>query len=370
MRRDTASELKFLTLILTSDCNLACDYCYQTRGAAYMDANVAVQAIDSFLENSRPRARIDFYGGEPLMAFPLMQRVMEYSSEKASSMDKKVSYGFTTNGMLLGRDVFDVLSRFEGHLGVSLDGSPEIHTLGRGPHSWPNVRLIQEFGRRNKQWSMWINAVVTPSNVGHVSQSVRFLHALNLGRIHLSYQYEGNWRDEHYRTLARQFDELAEWGMDVYSRRREGLIDALKRTIPGKQPFACTAGQDRFAVMPDGSIYGCFPLAPLSRRAAESGTELCLGTVDDLRKPWQEGLGREVRHFRQTDYHAASQDCCTCRDLLLCAVCPGVGLSAHGDPFTAPESVCRISRIRWRASERVFATLTARDGSHLWNLVQ
>lgn len=369
MRGSPDRRLRLLTLILTRDCNLDCRYCFQTRRGVYMDGGLAIRAVDYCLEQSGQKVQIDFYGGEPLLAFPLMRRVMEHSWEKARRMGKRICYGFTTNGTLLGRDLFEFLSRFRGRLNVSLDGPPEVHSGGRGPLSWPDLGSIGEFARENSRWEVRINTVVTPQNVKHLSRSLRFLYDLNLGRIHLSYQYEADWQEAHYQVLCREFDRLAGWVIEVYGRRRKMALDALKRTIPGRRPFACNAGRDMFAVTPDGSVYGCFSLAPLAQKAAELNGRLRLGAVDELRGPWQESLGKRASPFRGSDYRTAARTCNACDSLLMCTVCPGTGLLAYGDPSIVPESVCRISRIRRQAAAKVFHALIDTDEKAIWYLI-
>ena len=68
---------KFVMLTLTQDCNLRCRYCYEPNKSRdyWMDIKTAQQAVTNFMneENEFTGVEFDFFGGEPLLAFDLMQ---------------------------------------------------------------------------------------------------------------------------------------------------------------------------------------------------------------------------------------------------------------------------------------------------------
>ena len=74
-----------LILQVTQSCNLRCEYCiYSENNAsrhgrqhrdAVMSYDKAVQIINFFMEHSRNKVIIGFYGGEPLLAFDLIKKL-------------------------------------------------------------------------------------------------------------------------------------------------------------------------------------------------------------------------------------------------------------------------------------------------------
>ena len=71
--------IKALCLFLSDRCSLQCRYCFarpgvsSIGGAGLMTEEIGSQAIDFLLNSSGPRRRVevDFFGGEPLLNFPV-----------------------------------------------------------------------------------------------------------------------------------------------------------------------------------------------------------------------------------------------------------------------------------------------------------
>ena len=94
-----------MELFLTEACNLRCDYCFVATKKAYrrMSWEVARAAIDFLMRESRDENRVEIvlFGGEPLLAFPLMKQVVEYAEQRSKDLGKQVSFACTTDGTLL-----------------------------------------------------------------------------------------------------------------------------------------------------------------------------------------------------------------------------------------------------------------------------
>jgi uncharacterized protein len=67
--------------------------------------------------------RIGFYGGEPLLNFPFIQKVVQYA-ERIPLKHNSFAFGMTTNGILLDKYI-DYLSEHRFHTLISLDGDEE-----------------------------------------------------------------------------------------------------------------------------------------------------------------------------------------------------------------------------------------------------
>lgn len=161
-----AEGFRQLILCVTWDCNLRCKYCYyseeyahsRNRSSQYMDFSVAKQAVDYYLSHLRtvqmryPRRKgaITFYGGEPLLHFGLVQRVIEYIESLGVG---DILFSITTNGTLLTQAVQDFLVQHGVSVCISLDGPPEEHDRLRvypdGSGSFDAVyKYCVEFRRR------------------------------------------------------------------------------------------------------------------------------------------------------------------------------------------------------------------------------
>ncbi|HOJ46635.1 MAG TPA: 4Fe-4S cluster-binding domain-containing protein, partial [Bacillota bacterium] len=100
--------LKALCLNIAHDCNLACGYCFASQWdfggkKALMPYEVAVKAVDMLIENSgtRRHLEIDFFGGEPLLNFEVIQDLVAYIRQREKETGKIFTLTLTTNAILL-----------------------------------------------------------------------------------------------------------------------------------------------------------------------------------------------------------------------------------------------------------------------------
>lgn len=129
-----------ILLQLTQRCNLRCRYCvyseeknFGTRSHSNKDMSyeTAKKAIDFYMEHSVDceEKAIGFYGGEPLLQFDLIKKIIAYCNDVFRG--HKIIYSITTNGTLLTDEVIDFLVENQVYITVSLDGPKEIHDKNR-----------------------------------------------------------------------------------------------------------------------------------------------------------------------------------------------------------------------------------------------
>ena len=109
--------IKAMCLHVSHDCNLRCKYCFASQGDFHgerllMDLETGKAAIDFLLENSgnRRNLEVDFFGGEPLMNFDLVKKLVEYGDEREKEYGKNFRWTLTTNGMLLHDQINEFLN--------------------------------------------------------------------------------------------------------------------------------------------------------------------------------------------------------------------------------------------------------------------
>ena len=142
-----AFPVSSLYLFLTQTCNLRCVYCYGEGGEygerGVMSEATALAAVDWLLANSfeEKSVRISFFGGEPLLNFPLLQRVVAYAKDEAALRGKEVRFAVITNASLLTDEIVAYIAEERIGPQVSFDGPPEVHDRqrpfknGRGSHA-------------------------------------------------------------------------------------------------------------------------------------------------------------------------------------------------------------------------------------------
>ncbi len=126
---------RLLTLELTHQCNLACEYCIfgkhyeQTRqqSSTPMSLDTAKRAVARFLSHKPKEATIGFYGGEPLLEFERMKEIVAFAEQLAADNGVELRFNVTTNGTLLSEEKIHYLVAHKFAVMISLDGNKESH---------------------------------------------------------------------------------------------------------------------------------------------------------------------------------------------------------------------------------------------------
>jgi uncharacterized protein len=157
------SNCTALVFGITEQCNFRCKYCVYSgsyknereHSGKKMSFDTAKKGVDLFLnllmQDNRQKKRrevyIGFYGGEPLLEFDLIKRIIKYVEESAAKTGfyKKfdIFYRLTTNGYLLNGEKADYLKQEDVLLDVSIDGPGEEHNKFRvtanGQGTWAQI---------------------------------------------------------------------------------------------------------------------------------------------------------------------------------------------------------------------------------------
>ena len=127
-----------MSLLIAQRCNLHCIYCYGGGGGEYGDAGMmseatARRAVDWLLGQAGERTRlsISFFGGEPLLALPLLKSIVDYARSATAAAGRSVDFSACTNAMLLDDETIAYLKDNEIRTLVGFDGPPEIHDRNR-----------------------------------------------------------------------------------------------------------------------------------------------------------------------------------------------------------------------------------------------
>lgn len=133
------TQMAGMTVFLTTDCNLACSYCifggqydrHPTLSKVDMSWDTLRNAMDFLAANSseQEEVRVDFFGGEPMMAFDMLVRAVEHL--KSVVEGKRVVATIATNGTILTRRMLDVLIEHDIYLQISIDGARALHDRNR-----------------------------------------------------------------------------------------------------------------------------------------------------------------------------------------------------------------------------------------------
>lgn len=133
-----------LVLEVTNSCNMRCTYCifgdkyselreHGYNNMTFETAKIAISNFFSLINESRiynPDGKpiVSFYGGEPLLNYPLIKRCVEYIKEVYSG---EVYFTLTSNATLLTDEMLYFFRDNSIHPIFSLDGGEVQHNLHR-----------------------------------------------------------------------------------------------------------------------------------------------------------------------------------------------------------------------------------------------
>ena len=278
LKQRTAGVVKALCLHVAHTCNLNCSYCFASQGKyhgerAVMPFEVGKQALDFLIAHSgsRRNLEVDFFGGEPLMNFDVVKRLVAYARSIEQEHGKHFRFTLTTNGMLIDDDVIEFANRECHNVVLSLDGRKEIHDRFRkdyaGNGSWERIvpkfqKLVAARGGKN----YYMRGTFTHANPDFLKDIQTML---DLGFTELSMEPvvcaendPAALTQEDLPVVLQQYEDLARL---MLKRKREGrpftfyhyMLDLSGGPCIYKRISGCGSGTEYMAVTPWGDLYPC-----------------------------------------------------------------------------------------------------------------
>ena len=254
------------TLCTTLRCNLACAYCYVNKNCATMSVATARRSLD-FLFRHAPSGRpieIGFFGGEPLLEFPLLQTITDLIQNHPAYDPARVSLALTTNGTLFTDGMADFLKAQAFKVCVSCDGPPHVQDLFRRTGDGAGTAATVEQTLKAAQEALpqvLVNAVYPPRTFRFLPETVEYLSGLGLRQIFLNPDYSASWSQAEADELPAVYQAVANRYIDWYLRHTPHYVSLIDNKIAvlirgGYQPVErCQMGTGELAIAPDGGNY-------------------------------------------------------------------------------------------------------------------
>ncbi|MGI6358236.1 MAG: thioether cross-link-forming SCIFF peptide maturase [Bacillota bacterium] len=355
--------VKALCLHLAHDCNLRCAYCFAGTGPfggsrELMPLEVGQAALDFLVQSSGPRRNleVDFFGGEPLLNFRVLQQLVDYGRSLGEQHNKNFRFTLTTNATLLTQEVQDYLNREQIAVVLSLDGRQEINDRtrpfvgGQGSYQTIVPDMLQFAASRGHE-NYYVRGTYTRYNLDFASDVA---HMAELGFRHLSMEpvvgspsESYTFKPEDLPHLQQEYERLAAY---YVQRHREGKpftffhfnVSLEHGPCPVKRVTGCGAGYDYLAVTPAGELYPCHQF--VGQKEWEMGTVFQGITRPDI-----------SRQFQEVNLYS-KPDCVDCWARFFCSGgCMAHAWFANGD-FTKPEPMaCALQRKRLECALYAYA---------------
>ena len=368
---------KYITFIVTKDCQLACKYCYLVgkNSKERMSFEVAKQAVDYILshEADMPEEAVvwDFIGGEPFLEIDLIDKLCDYIKiemyRRKHHWFNSYRFSFSTNGINYHTEkVQQFIKKNAAHLsiGITIDGTQRKHDLNRiwkTPEMEQGIMPKPEEERGSyadvvKNIPLWVKqfpgdgtkVTISSADIPYICESVLHLYSLGIHEVNINVVFEDVWKEGDDRLFQDQLMQLADaiidggyyrdYACSFFSEHIGKPMD-----IKSENQNWCGSGM-MLAVDASGNFYPCTRFAAYSLRSKEP---IIIGNVRD-------GINKNLlRPFLTIDRFSQSpQKCIDCEVASGCAWCQGENYDAArtNTIYERSTAICLMHKARVRAN--------------------
>lgn len=364
-----------LALFVAQQCNMDCVYCYG-RGGEYankgmMTAQTAFKSVDWLMRNANDIAtlNIGFFGGEPLMNFPLIKRVVSYAKQEAEKRGKTITFGITTNASLLSDQRITFLREERIKPIISFDGTPEIQNRqrplknGKGSYDRTHVniqKLKKAFPNIVARATLYGDTDPAEIRAGMDLAGLRFFSIKKASHVILdnpspvavlhSDQSETRMIDIE-KCIARDLLRGIK-GRSLVPQVANSIVGLFVRRLISrrKRHYFCGVGRGMAAISITGDIYPCHRFA--------GQNDVKLGNIDS----YESG---EINKY----HRAAVDNLLECKQCWVRYACGGgcfyEGKAARGDIYLPDRSFCRETRALMKIAIPLYLRLDDGDKAYM-----
>ncbi|MCI8551217.1 MAG: thioether cross-link-forming SCIFF peptide maturase [Lachnospiraceae bacterium] len=368
--KNRKTVVKALCLHVAHDCNLGCRYCFAEEGEyhgrrAIMSYEVGKKALDFLIENSgnRRNLEVDFFGGEPLMNWEVVKKLVAYGRSREKECNKNFRFTITTNGMLLNDEVTEFVNKEMANVVLSIDGRREVNDRmrptrnGRGSSYDIIMPKFKQFAKERGEKSYYIRGTFTRYNLDFAEDVLHFadegFDQISVEPVVAPPEADYAIREEDLSQILSEYDRLAE---EFIKRKKEGrgfnffhfMIDLSQGPCVAKRLSGCGSGTEYLAVTPWGDLYPCHQFV--------GQEEFLLGNVDT-------GVTNTVvrDEFKLCNVYA-KEKCKNCFARFYCSGgCAANSWNFHGSITDAYDIGCEMQKKRIECAIMIKAALADGD---------
>lgn len=271
--------VKAMCLHAAHDCNLRCKYCFAStgdfgQGRKIMPPEIAKKAIDFVIARSgvRHNIEVDFFGGEPLMAWDTVTQTVDYARSLEEKYNKKFRFTITTNGLLLDEDKRKYINENMDNCVLSLDGRREVNdefrktVAGTGSYDTIVPKFKALVDERDPNLDYYARGTFTSHNLDFAEDVLSIADAgfdrLSVEPVTADPGCGYDLTEDDLPKIEAEYDRLTDIMLE---RKKEGkpftffhfMVDLDQGPCVVKRLRGCGAGYEYVAVTPDGDIYPC-----------------------------------------------------------------------------------------------------------------
>ncbi|ANQ54447.1 radical SAM protein [Thermosipho sp. 1063] len=266
---------QLLVLTVSHMCNLKCVYCYAEEGTYHskglMNLETAKKAIEMFYEKGQSNVGISFFGGEPLINFSVIKKVVNFAN---SYLGKNIRFAITTNGTIITPEIATFFRKNNFSITLSLDGNQKLNDKLRLKKNKKGtykdiikaIEILHSSYKNDIFKKILLRATLTSKN-DDFTNLMEFFSTLTIPFTVFLVSTNDN-------KLKPRIDELLN-SIDIYTDKmikllKERNFDKFQKKLPNiiwmflkilhtrqKRYYPCGAGRKVVVVNPKGDVYVC-----------------------------------------------------------------------------------------------------------------
>ncbi len=349
-------------VVVTLRCNETCVYCHASRAdmaATHTDMTpeIADRTVEAIFKTTNPSITIEFQGGEPLVAFPIVKHVIEKARQVNETAGKRLEFTMVSNLSLLDDEKLEYLVSNKVQICTSVDGPQHLHDKqrklpGLSAHKAATtaIRQVNDAYRKmgldptlyhvealltttREALPQWKEIVDTYVDLGCRALFLRPVDPFGFAdRTATRVEYPRAEYLAFYRSAVDYMIELNQRGVEILERFAAIF---LTKILGGEDPNfldirnPCGAAIGQVAYNYDGKVFTCDE----GRMLHEMGdSTFLIGDVGT--SSYREMMGHEtVRAMAVASNLEAQPDCVNCTYQAYCGVCPVHNHRTQGSIF-------------------------------------
>lgn len=216
--KDVYKKVDSVTILLTNDCNLRCDYCFEAnKGKDYILKETAEEIMmrtyrnlpkDTYGEN---KFTVNLFGGEPMLAWPVIKHLCDVANREHLN----VAFGITTNMTMMTDEMLRYIDDNDIFLLTSVDGNQAAHDTHRCGSYSTVIRNIQKVINRGLTHLIEVRMTVTPETAKYMAESVKMFIDMGINNICPVAASDIEWSDEAIEEFRKAYRDTLNMYVDI-----------------------------------------------------------------------------------------------------------------------------------------------------------
>jgi uncharacterized protein len=345
-------ELADLVINVSQICNMGCKYCCVGNGEfgkqpTYLTIEKSRTALNELMSRTTSRRHtITFFGGEPLLNYPIIHDTILFAHSLAEKYDREFFFRILTNGTAFSEENAKFLINNDVQIQISIDGSETAHDrwrVFRDGH--PTFKYILKAIDRyfyNAKQLVTLRATMTKGNLNALTvyQAIRGMGFSRIIIAHANGRHEASsYSEVEMQELRDGYTQLAEYFLEqAINHESIDMVgapfnDHIRTLANGERKESyCGAGLHFVSLSARGEYYFCPDLA-------ENPFAIAGNTSSGLNK---NAVSACLEIIASVD---RKTKCSLCWARYVCGGgCAALALSENGNIFLPYEPDCELIR--------------------------